>query len=86
VGLERGPLSLVSTIEELFGIKSSGSGLETEIMAVGIRLADLSKPFYPQKFTLTSLTSGDRSVGIVRSQTQATESFLCLKKENTRIG
>jgi hypothetical protein len=28
VGLELGPLSLVSTIEELLGIKSSGSGLE----------------------------------------------------------
>jgi hypothetical protein len=29
VGLERGPLSLVSTIEKLLGRKSSGSGLET---------------------------------------------------------
>jgi hypothetical protein len=28
VGLELGPLSLVSTIEELLGRKSSGSGLE----------------------------------------------------------
>jgi hypothetical protein len=28
VGLERGPLSLVSTIEELLGRKSIGSGLE----------------------------------------------------------
>jgi hypothetical protein len=28
VGLERGPLSLVSTIEELLGRKISGSGLE----------------------------------------------------------
>jgi hypothetical protein len=28
VGLERGPLSLVSTFEELLGRKSSGSGLE----------------------------------------------------------
>jgi hypothetical protein len=28
VGLERGPLSLVSTIKELLGRKSSGSGLE----------------------------------------------------------
>jgi hypothetical protein len=28
VGLERGPLSLVSTIVELLGRKSSGSGLE----------------------------------------------------------
>jgi hypothetical protein len=29
VGLERGPLSLVSTIEELLGRKNSGSGLES---------------------------------------------------------
>jgi hypothetical protein len=28
VGLERGPLSLVSTIEELLERKNSGSGLE----------------------------------------------------------
>jgi hypothetical protein len=27
VGLEQGPLGLLSTIEELFGRKSSGSGL-----------------------------------------------------------
>jgi hypothetical protein len=29
VGLERGPLSHVTTIEELLGRKSSGSGLES---------------------------------------------------------
>jgi hypothetical protein len=29
VGLERGPLSLVSTTEELLGGKGSGSGLES---------------------------------------------------------
>jgi hypothetical protein len=29
VGLERGPLSLVSTIEQLLGRKNSGSGLES---------------------------------------------------------
>jgi hypothetical protein len=40
VGLERSPLSLVSTIEELLGRKSSGSGLETENTAAGIRHAD----------------------------------------------
>jgi hypothetical protein len=28
VGLEKGPLNLLSTIEELLGRKSSGSGLE----------------------------------------------------------
>jgi hypothetical protein len=31
---------------------------------------------YPQKLTLTSLTGGGRSVGIVRSRTKATE-FVC---------
>jgi hypothetical protein len=40
VGLERSPLSLVSTIEELLERHSSGSGLETEITAVGIRHND----------------------------------------------
>jgi hypothetical protein len=44
VGLERGPLSLVSTIEELLGRKSSGSGLESENSAVRIRHADHSAP------------------------------------------
>jgi hypothetical protein len=35
VGLEWDPLTLVSTNEELLERKSSGSGLENEIMAVG---------------------------------------------------
>jgi hypothetical protein len=34
MGLERGPLSLVSTSEELLGRKSSGSGLETEFLSM----------------------------------------------------
>jgi hypothetical protein len=44
VDLERGPLSLVSTIEELLGRKSSGSGLENENNAVRIRHADNVAP------------------------------------------
>jgi hypothetical protein len=44
VGLERGSLSLVSTVEELLGRKSSGSGLEDENTAVGIRHADHVAP------------------------------------------
>jgi hypothetical protein len=40
VGLERGPLSLMSKAEELLGRKSSGFGLETENTAVGIRRSD----------------------------------------------
>jgi hypothetical protein len=40
VGLERGALSIMSTIEELIGRNSSGSSLETENMAEGIRCTD----------------------------------------------
>jgi hypothetical protein len=39
VGLERGPLSLVGTTEELLDRKSSGSGLENREYGVGIRHA-----------------------------------------------
>jgi hypothetical protein len=53
VGLERGPLSLMSIIEE--------------ITAVGIRCADHATPLYGQTLALTSPTSSGRSVGIVRS-------------------
>jgi hypothetical protein len=35
-----------------------------------------SHTFYPEKLALTSPTNGGRSVGIVRSRTQATE-FIC---------
>jgi hypothetical protein len=76
VGLERGPLSLMSTTEELLGRKISGSGLENR--DYGHR--DLSQlprgTLYPQKLALTSPTRGDRLVGIVRSQTQAMELVL----------
>jgi hypothetical protein len=45
VVLERGPLSLVSTIEGLLERKSSGSGLESrEYGPVGIRHADHVAP------------------------------------------
>jgi hypothetical protein len=78
VGLKRGPLSLVSTIEELLETKSSGSGLENR--DYGRR--DSSRwqrcTLYPQQLTLTSSTSGGRSVGIVRSRTQAMEFTLVL--------
>jgi hypothetical protein len=47
VGLEWDKLSLMSTIEELLGRKSSGSGLETENMAVRIRHADHVTPSSP---------------------------------------
>jgi hypothetical protein len=63
----------VSRIEELLEIKSYGSGLE--IREYGRR--DPSRcprgTLYLQKLALTSATSGGRSVGIVRSRTQATK-------------
>jgi hypothetical protein len=73
VGLEQGPLSLVSSVEELLERKSSGSGLETETTVVGIRRADLATPLYPQKLAITLPASGSRSVGIVLSRTKALE-------------
>jgi hypothetical protein len=73
VGLERGPLSLVSTTEELLGRKSSGSGLESREYDRGDPLRCPHDTHYPQKVALTSLTSDGPSVGIVRSGTQATE-------------
>jgi hypothetical protein len=72
MSLERGPLSLVSTIEELLGRKSSGSGLESREYS----RRDPSRwprDLYSQNLGLTSPTSGSSSVGIVRSRTQATE-------------
>jgi hypothetical protein len=66
----------MSTTEELLGKKSSGSGLGSR--EYGRR--DLPRwprsTFYPQKSAQTLPTSGGRSVGIVRSLTQATEYFL----------
>jgi hypothetical protein len=70
-GLERGPLSLVSIIEELLGRNSSGSGLGSREYTVWICCAD--DTFYLQRLALASPTSGSRLVGIVRSRTQATE-------------
>jgi hypothetical protein len=73
VDLERGPLSLVSAIEELLGKKSSGSGPESR--EYGRR--DPSRwprgTLYQQRLALTSPTTGGRLVGLVRSRTQATE-------------
>jgi hypothetical protein len=76
VGLERGPLGLVSATEELLGRKSSGSGLEKREYGLAIRHAYQVAPS-PQKLALTSPTSGGRWVGIVRSRTQATQLVLC---------
>jgi hypothetical protein len=77
MGLERGPLSLVSTTEELLERKSGGSGLENREYGRRDTSCWPRGTLYPQKWALTSLTIGGRSVVIVRSQTQTTEIF-CL--------
>jgi hypothetical protein len=80
VGVERGPLSLVSTTEELLERKSSSCC--QEIWEYSHR--DLSRwprgTLCPQKLALTSSTGGGCSVGIVCSRTQATEFIKFLKK------
>jgi hypothetical protein len=70
VGLERGPFSLVSTIEKPLGRNSWGSGLESW----GDLLRWPRDTFHPQRMALSEQTSGGRSVDIrvVRSRTQAT--------------
>jgi hypothetical protein len=68
VGLERGPIHLRCYLKE----KVAALVKKTEIKAVvdpQRSLCDTS----PQKLALTSPTSGGRSVGIVRSRTNATE-------------
>jgi hypothetical protein len=44
VGLERGLLSLMSTLEELLERNNSGSGLENENTAMGIHCTDHAAP------------------------------------------
>jgi hypothetical protein len=88
VGLEWGPLSLVSVTEELLEWKSSCSGSrKPRLTAVETRCADT---LYPQKLTLTSPASGGRSVGIVRLRTKATEFSLVpiyyLSKQRAHVG
>jgi hypothetical protein len=73
--LKRGPLSLVSTIEELLGRNSSGSDLENREYGRGDPLSCPRSTLYPQKLALISPANGGRSAGIIRSQTKAT-SFL----------
>jgi hypothetical protein len=75
VGPERGPLSLVSTTEELLDRKVAAPVYKTENTVVGIRHADHVAPSIHKKLVITSPTSGGRSVGIVRSRTQTMEFF-----------
>jgi hypothetical protein len=74
VGLERGPLSLMSTTEELLVKKKVvGSGLEIRDTAVGIRRADHAAPPISKSWQWLRRQAEIRSVGIVRWRTQVTE-------------
>jgi hypothetical protein len=75
VFLEQGPISLVSTIEELLGRNCSVSGLENRDYGSGDPLRCPRDTLYPLKLALTLPTSGSRSVGIVRLRTKTTECF-----------
>jgi hypothetical protein len=83
VGLRWGPLSLVSTIEELLERKSSGSGLENLYYGRGDLSCWPSDTLYPQTLVLTSSASCGRSVGIVRLWTPSTEYlYIILLQQN----
>jgi hypothetical protein len=58
VGLERGSLSLVSTIEELLGRKSGGSGLGNREYGRGDPLRSPRDTLYPQTMVLWVLITG----------------------------
>jgi hypothetical protein len=76
VGLKRCPLSLVSTIEELLERKNNGSGPESREYS---RRSPLRWPCdtpLSAKVGTNFIDKGGRSVGIVRSRTQATLSFV----------
>jgi hypothetical protein len=62
LGLERGPLSLVSTTERLLGRNSSGSGLESREYGRRDSSRWLRGTFYPQKVG-TNFTEKRRSLG-----------------------
>jgi hypothetical protein len=76
VGQELGPLSLMTKIEELLERKSSVSGVVNRDYDRSYSSRLPRDTLYPQTLALTSLTSGGRLVGIVRSRTQATEYFI----------
>jgi hypothetical protein len=80
VGLERGPVSLVSTTEVLLDRKVAAPVSKTENTAVGIRHADHVAPFIRKSWqSLRREAAVARSVGIVRSRTQTMEFVVCWK-------
>jgi hypothetical protein len=74
VGVEWGPLSLVSITEELLDRKVAAPVYKTGNTAVGIRQADHVAPSI-RKFGNHFAENGGRSVGIVRSLTQTMEIY-----------
>jgi hypothetical protein len=72
----------VSTTEELLGRKNSGSGVENREYCRRDPSCCPRGTLYPQELALTSPTSCGRSVGIVRSRTQAMDSFCILASCN----
>jgi hypothetical protein len=81
VGLERGSLSLVSATEELLGRNSSGSRLKSRQYGRRGSVVLTTWHLLSSKVGKTSPTSGCRSVGIVRSRTQATQFSLVYNVE-----
>jgi hypothetical protein len=73
VGLERGPLSLVSTTEELLDRKVAAPVLENREYGHRNPSRLPRGTLCPQKLAITTPTSGGRSVGLVRSRTQTME-------------
>jgi hypothetical protein len=68
----------MSTIEELLERKRNGSGLENREYGLRDPSGWPHGTLYPKKLALTSPIGGGRSVGIVRSQTQATKFSLVM--------
>jgi hypothetical protein len=76
VGLEGGPLSLITTNEELLE-RSSNFDLETKIMTIGICHADYATPPLSKKVG-TYFADSVLSLSIVRSRTKFTELLVIL--------
>jgi hypothetical protein len=78
VGLERGPISHETIIEELLERKSISFGLESLEYGRWDSFRWPRETLYQQKLALTSPTNGRCLVGIVRSRTKATELLLVM--------